>query len=113
MRVHWENCFTSFDDSVHAFVADYFADASRRVMLVAAACFDPRSGRVSQMLADTLGNRLSAVFIREERPGASEVLIEQADKNEVALKAIIPNCPNYRVDVFADDGAPVGGSLIV
>src|SRR3546814_153584 len=113
MRRHWENCITNFDDTVDAFVADYFADASRRVLLVAAAGFDPRSGRVSQMLADTLGDRLSAVFIREERPGASEALIEQADKNEVALKAIIPNCTILRVDVFADDGAPVGGSRIV
>src|SRR3546814_17315085 len=91
MRRHWENCITNFDDTVDAFVADYIADASRRVLLVAAAGFDPRSGRVSQMLADTLGDRMSAVFIREERPGASEAHIEQADQKEVALKAIIQN----------------------
>jgi len=113
VRKHWENCITNFDSEVEAFVADYFADASRRVLLVAAAGFDPRSRRISQMLAGTLGNRLSAVFIREERPRASEALIKQADENEIALKAMVPNCTIFRVDVFADDGAPVGGSRIV
>lgn len=113
MRKHWENCITNFDAAVDNFVADYFADASRRVLLVAAAGFDPRSRRISQMLADTLGNRLSAVFIREERPGPSETLVKHADENEAALKMIVPDCTVLRVDVFADDGAPVGGSSIV
>lgn len=113
MRRHWDNCIANFDDAVDRFVADYFADASRHVLLVAAAGFDPRSRHISQMLADTLGDRLSAIFIREERPGASEALIEQADENETALKGIVPDCTVFRVDVFADDGAPVGGSRIV
>ncbi|MBN8999784.1 MAG: hypothetical protein J0H54_10435 [Rhizobiales bacterium] len=84
MRRHWDNCIANFDDAVDRFVADYFADASRHVLLVAAAGFDPRSRHISQMLADTLGDRLSAIFIREERPGASEALIEQADENIVS-----------------------------
>lgn len=113
MRKHWENCITNFDAAVDDFVADYFADASRRVLLVAAAGFDPRSRRISQMLADTLGSRLSALYVREERPGASEALIEQADENEAALKAIVPDSVVIEIEVFAEDGAPVGGSRIV
>lgn len=113
MRKHWENCITNFDDGVEAFVTDYFIDSSRRVLLVAAAGFDPRSRRIAQMLAGTLGDRLSAVFIREERPGATEPLVEQADENEAALKAFVPDCTILKIDVFADDGAPVGGSRIV
>lgn len=112
MRKHWDNCIANFDAAVDDFIASYFADASRRVLLVAAAGFDPRSRRISQMLADILGNRLSAIFIREERPGASETLTNRANENEIALKGIIPNCAVYRIDVFADDGAPVGGSRI-
>ena len=65
------------------------------------------------MLSATLGERLSALFIREERPGASKALIERADKNETALKLIVPNSTIFKVDVFADDGAPVGGARIV
>ncbi len=113
MRKHWENCITNFDAAVDDFVADYFEDPLRRVLLVAAAGFDPRSRRISQMLADTLGSRLSALYVREERAGASEALIEQADENEAALKAIVPDSVVIKIDVFAEDGAPVGGSRIV
>lgn len=113
MRKHWENCIVNFDDAVNAFVADYFANPDRRVLLVAAAGFDPRSQRISQMLADTLGDHLSAVYIREERPGASETLIKKADANEAALKAIVPDSTLLKIDVFGDDGAPVGGSRVV
>lgn len=113
MRRHWENCISNFDNAVDDFVADYFADADRRVLLVAAAGFDPRTQRISRMLVDTLGDRLAAIYIREERPGASDMLIEQADRNEAALKTIVPNSVIMKVDVFADDGAPVGGARIV
>jgi len=113
MRKHWENCITHFDSDVDKFIDGYFADTSRRVLLVAAAGFDPRSRRISQMLAARLDDRLSALFIREERPGPSDTLLRHADENEAALSAIVPNCSILKVDVFADDGAPVGGSRIV
>lgn len=113
MRKHWENCITNFDEAVDGFVADYFSDEARRVLLVAAAGFDPRSQRISRMLADVLGDRLSAIYIREERPGPSSALVDQADRNEEALKAIVADSVVLKVDVFADDGAPVGGSRVV
>lgn len=113
MRKHWENCITNFDNAVDDFISDYFGDPSRHVLLVAAAGFDPRSRRISKMLAETLGPRLSAIYVREERPGASQALIEQANENEAALKEIIPDSIVIRIDIFADDGAPVSGSRIV
>lgn len=113
MRSHWANCIANFDAEADKFVADYFGDPSRRVLLVAAAGFDPRSRRIAQMLASTLGDRLSALFIREDRPGPSQTLLDQADENEATLMAVVPNCKILRVEVFADDGAPVGGSRIV
>ena len=113
MRRYWENCIVNFDRDVHEFIADYFSDEARRVLLVAAAGFDPRSRRVSQMLSDSLGDRLASYYVREERVGASEALIQLADDQEEALKVIVPNCRILHVDVFADDGAPVGGSRIV
>ena len=113
MRRHWDNCIANFDGAVSEFVADYFEDPSRRVLLVAAAGFDPRSRGIAQMLSSALGDRLSAVFIREERPGASESLMDRANTNEEALRAMIGDCTICRVDVFADDGAPVGGARVV
>ena len=113
MRRYWENCIVNVDRYVDDFIADYFSDEARRVLLVAAAGFDPRSRRVSQMLSDSLDDRLTAYYIREDRAGASEDLLRLAEKQEQALKAIVPNCQILHVDVFADDGAPVGGSRIV
>jgi hypothetical protein len=113
MRSHWANCITNFDTEVDDFVADYFANQSRRVLLVAAAGFDPRSRRIAQMLAATLGDRLSALFIREERPNPSAALLAQANENEAALKGIVPDCKILQVEIFADDSAPVGGARIV
>lgn len=113
MRKHWSNCIANFDDEVAAFVGDYFNDPSRQVLLVAAAGFDPRSQRVSKLLADALGDRLSAFYIREERPGAPDELVKRADENEAALKAVVPNSKVFSIEVFADDGAPVGGARLV
>lgn len=113
MRDHWANCITNFDGEVEEFVADYFSDESRRALLVAAAGFDPRSRLMSKMLSNALGDRLSAYYIREDRPGATDELMERADENEAALKLIVPNSKVFTLPVFADDGAPVGGARLV
>lgn len=113
MRSHWSNCIANFDNEVDDFVADYFADPQRRVLLVAAAGFDPRSRRIAALLSGALGDRLSAVYIREERPRPSEELVRRGDENEAALQALTPNCRIVKVDVFADDGAPVGGTRVI
>jgi hypothetical protein len=113
MREHWANCIANFDADVAEFASEYFADTSRRVLLVAAAGFDPRSRGVSRMLAGVLGDRLSAYYIREERPGATDELVARAEANEAALKGIVPNSRVFTLAVFADDGAPVGGARLV
>ena len=112
MREHWNNCITHFDDEVTEFVALYFAEEHRRCLLVAAAGFDPRSRRIAEMLSKTLGDRLSALFIREERGRPDANLIADADANEAALCGIIANSNVERVEVFGEDGAAIGGSRI-
>lgn len=111
-RAHWSNCITHFDDEVGAFVRDYFADKGRRCLLVAAAGFDPRSQVVARMLAATLGDRLCALFIREERGRPDANLVANADANEAALATIVPNCRVEQIDIFGDDGAAIGGSRV-
>ncbi|WP_299401859.1 hypothetical protein [uncultured Roseobacter sp.] len=113
MREHWTNCITHFDDKVDAFIENYFEDENKRALLVAAAGFDPRSRRVTELLSQRMHNRLKAIFIREERPGASPALQERADNNEASLRLVVPDCVVTNVDIFADDGAPIGGSQIV
>ncbi len=111
-RPHWDNCITHFDGAVAEFVQSYFAEPNRRCLLVAAAGFDPRSQRVPALLAATLGDRLSAIFIREERGQPDQDLLERADANEAALKEIVFEARVETIDVFGDDGAAVGGPRI-
>ncbi len=112
MRPHWNNCVTHFDDQVDWFVDTYFGEMARKCLLVAAAGFDPRSLTVATKLAGVLGNRLEALFIREERPQPNGTLLNQATTNEVQLRALIPNSRVEQIEIFAQDSAAVGGQRI-
>lgn len=111
-RDHWSNCITHHDAEVRDFVRVYFGEKRRRCLLVAAAGFDPRSRIIAKMLAETLGDRLGAVFIREERGSPDASLRDDADANEAALREIVANSRVERVEIFGDDGAAVGGSRV-
>ncbi len=113
MRNHWANSITNFDEEVEAFVKDYFVDQKKKCLLVAAAGFDPRSIRIASMLADVMNDRLTALFIREERASPDTNLVEKAEKNAAKLSKIIPKSSFLDVNIFAEDGAPIGGSQIV
>lgn len=112
MREHWANCITHRDEDVLTFMRTYFARPERKVLLLAAAGFDPRANVIATQLADVLGDRLSAIFVREERPNPSQQLTARADQNEVSLRDLVPASEVIKIDIFADDGAPVGGHRI-
>ncbi len=112
MRPHWDNCITHFDEAVDGFVADYFAGENRRCLLVAGAGFDPRAQHVAQRLSAVMGDRLEALFIREDRLDVAEDLKDAATANEQALCALVPRCDVEHISVFAEDLAPVGGARI-
>jgi hypothetical protein len=111
-REHWDNCVTHFDDEVDRFIAEYFADPQRRCLLVAGAGFDPRSRTIATKMAGALGDRLQAILIREERREPAAGLLAAADRAEQDLTRLIPNSEVLRVRIFAEDGAPIGGSEV-
>jgi len=113
MRDHWGNCITHFDDKVDGFLADYFGEPDRRCLLVAAAGFDPRSQVVTRKLSAILGDRLKAFFIREERGRPAENLLQRADENEATLRSVVQDAEVVKIDVFAEDGAAVGGQRLI
>ena len=113
MRTHWKNAITHFDGQVDEFIRDYFTNTERKCLLVAAAGFDPRSKRVASLLSDVLGERMTGLFIREERGTPSEDLVRKADENQAALEELVPDSKVFQVEVFSDDGAAVGGPRIV
>ena len=112
MRPHWNNAISNTDDAVGTFITEYFGDAGRRCLLVAAAGFDPRSQTVSRLLAATLGDRLTILLIREERGRPDANLVTAADTNEEAMRLLVAESAVERIQVFGDDGAPVGGQRV-
>ncbi len=110
MRRYWENCLTHFDNEVDEFIADYFARPDRQCLLVAGAGFDPRTLRVADKLAKTMGRRLFGFFVREDRGDPAANLQSLASENEAALKSLVTRSTVTRIEIFSpDDGAPIGG----
>lgn len=112
MRPHWNNAISHTDGAVRTFITEYFGNAGRRCLLVAAAGFDPRSQTVSRLLAATLGDRLTILLIREERGRPDANLVTAADANEEAMRSLVTDSFVARIQVFGDDGAPVGGQRV-
>jgi hypothetical protein len=114
MRDHWNNCIMHDDEEVSRFILGYFGREDRRCFLVAGAGFDPRAQQVATKLSETMGGRLRALLIREERLDAAEALRVQADDNEVAIRKLIHEPIVEAVRVFdSTDNAPVGGQRTI
>ena len=111
-RPHWKKCIAHSDDKVQTFVDEYFGATDRRCLLIAAAGFDPRSTRITEILARALKDRLEAIFIREERGKPDANLLVAAEENKEQLETLVAKCKVVKVDVFGEDGAPVGGARI-
>ncbi len=112
MKARWERCIFHPEDITAQFMQAYFG-AARKVLLIAAAGFDPRSSVVAQRLAAT-GVPRRAIFIREERANPAETLKQSAEDNEDVLKDNFPDSIVLTIDVFdPEDGAVVGGRKLV
>lgn len=109
---HWENCVAHFDAQVDVFAKEYFGRAGVHCLLVAAAGFDPRSIGIATLLAQHLGDRLSGLFVREERGTPDAGLVAAANRNAEQLRALVPGCEIAAVDIFGNDNAPVAGARI-
>jgi len=105
----WDECIHHRGLSAEQFVEEFFAPNNRKVMLVGGAGFDTRSHFVAESIAAVCGDRVTGIFIREERPNPSKTLIELAEKNVAAIEKLVENITILPVDVFGSDGAPVGG----
>lgn len=111
-RPHWDKCIAHFDEAVDDFVTDYFGEPDRRCLVVAAAGFDPRSRRIPTLLSGALGDRLSGLFVREERGKPDEGLVAAATQNAEALREMVSDCRVEPVEIFGVDNAPVAGTRI-
>lgn len=110
--LRWDPCIAHRGQDVPSFVDEYFRDASRRVLLVAGAGFDPRSAVVARILA-TACSHARAFLIKENRPNPHYDLVNQAEANRIALAQTFPQHEVVPIDIFGPDGAVVGGRNVV
>jgi hypothetical protein len=112
-RFRWDPCFRHQGDQAKAFLHNFLSNKDRRVLLVAAAGFDPRSRVIPTVIANAALDRTTALWIRENRPTASQTLLDTADHNAAALLQQFPGSTTAPIEVFARDGAIVGGRAII
>lgn len=108
-RPLWERCIHHRGKEAIDFTQAYFSEPDRRVLLIGGAGFDPRSLYAPERLSECCGDRLSGLFVREQRPNAIDALVRKADANDTKLRELIPNVDIFSIDVFDIDNAPVGG----
>jgi hypothetical protein len=109
----WDPCICHRGREAEAFVRDYFSDTNRRLLFVGGAGFDPRSVTTCTLLASVAGTRSGGLLIRERRPDASDQLVSLADQNTIAMASVLTDARVVDIDVFAADGAVVGGRQAV
>ena len=115
MQGLWSRCVDHRGRQVREFVEDYFADASRHVLLVAGAGFDPRSIAIATLLNSTLQSRMTGLLIREERPDSEPRLTALAERHLETLCASLKDCTIEHVQVFdtVGDGTSAPGRHVV
>ena len=109
----WDRCIHQRSNEVKRFVSEYLGAQGRRTVLIAGAGFDPRAAVVCEFLARGIGPQIYGFLVREERPNPSYELIRRAEQNLKQMVCLIPKHDVRSVEVFAHDGAVVGGRQIV
>ena len=94
---------------MHVFIEHFLAQTTRRVLLVAGAGFDPRATRMCELLGTYLHDRLTGIFLREERPNADHRLRERANENLKKLTKCVNSSVVSEIQIFASDNAVIGG----
>lgn len=108
----WSNATLQRGNEVEVFVRDYLADPSRQCVLICGAGFDPRTLRFPTILGENRVN-VSALCLREERPGDQGSLRVQSDKHVEKLAELLVNPRISPLPIFDESGSPVGGRRAV
>ena len=112
-KLRWDPCISHTGNDAEAFIASYFAEAGRKVMLIAGAGFDPRTTVVPKLLAQAAGANLRATLFRENRPNPDAALLTRAEENIARLLELIPAQEMQQIEIFGTDGAVIGGRNVV
>lgn len=113
ISMRWQPCINHRPDEIEDFVTQYFSGVDGKILLIAGAGFDPRAGAVPELLRAHCKRPPDGVFVKEKRPNPDPALVQRANLN---LKSLMPCIENFRLidtDVFASDGAVVGGRTVL
>mgnify|MGYP001073516064 CR=1 FL=1 len=105
----YERCIAHYDEKVIDFFKCHFEDEERNCIVIAGAGFDPRSAALVTQLSAILGDGLTTVLIKEERPDPEPTLVKKAAENLENIRKHCADLSVHAIDIFADDGAVVGG----
>jgi len=107
----WDPCISHRGSDVKDFFTSYF-NVESNVLLVCGAGFDPRATFICEQLHAKIVN-MDCLLVREERPNPINDLVALADTNCKKMKKIIPNSKVQQIQIFASDGAVIGGRSII
>ena len=108
----WDPCIAHRGAEVDTFLADYFGQPNREVLLVAGAGFDPRACDLVERLHDT-ATGMRALLIKENRPNPPREQSDRADANTRTLLATLAQSQLLPIEVLGPDGAVVGGRSMI
>ncbi|PWU11228.1 MAG: hypothetical protein C5B51_03015 [Terriglobia bacterium] len=111
--MRWQPCVNHRPDEIDGFVAQYFPSVHGKILLIAGAGFDPRARSVPELLRTHSKRLPDGVFVKEERPNPDPVLVTRANSNLESLIACVDTPRLFETDVFASDGAVVGGRTVL
>lgn len=95
------------------FIHDYFSK-SGNILYIGSIGFDPRTLTTYRLLKESAGDKVTPFFLHEVRKEGSAELKARARKREQSLPDELGFQPKvYRVPIFADDGAPIGGTELI
>jgi hypothetical protein len=111
--MRWQPCVSHTPSEVETFVRVYFGRSNKKIILIAGDGFDPRATKIAELLKENCDPLPDAIFIKEERPGADLELVLRAARNLEELRPCVQQATVTQVDVFASDGAVVGGRTVL
>jgi len=111
--MRWQPCVNHRPDEIESFVAQYFPGVDGKILLIAGAGFDPRARSAPELLRAHCKWPPDGVLVKEQRPNPDPVLVKRANLNLESLMASIKNPRLLETDVFASDGAVVGGRTVL
>jgi hypothetical protein len=107
--MRWEDLIVQRGSDAQQFALQFLHDPQRSIMIVGGAGFDPRATHVTKLITTDSKATVQSVYFREERPSPSSRLSERADQNISELKRFVPSATFHQLDIFATDGAAIGG----